>query len=49
MRNVKLRLGVFVAPFHPLDENPTLCLERDLELAQFALRCSKVKRRNRLV
>jgi limonene 1,2-monooxygenase len=35
-RNVKLRLGVFVAPFHPLDENPTLCLERDLELAQFA-------------
>jgi limonene 1,2-monooxygenase len=36
MRNVKLRLGVFVAPFHPLDENPTLCFERDLELAQYA-------------
>lgn len=35
-RNVPLRLGVFVAPFHPLDEHPTLCLERDLELAQFA-------------
>lgn len=35
-RNIKLRLGVFVAPFHPLDENPTLCLERDLELAQFS-------------
>jgi limonene 1,2-monooxygenase len=36
MRNVKLRLGVFVAPFHRLDENPTLCFERDLELAQFS-------------
>lgn len=36
MRNVKLRLGLFVAPFHPLDENPGLCLERDLQLASFA-------------
>jgi limonene 1,2-monooxygenase len=36
MRTIKLRAGVFVAPFHPLDENPTLCLERDLELARFA-------------
>lgn len=36
MRNVRLRAGVFVAPFHPLDESPTLCFERDLELARFA-------------
>ena len=36
MRKVKLRAGMFLAPFHPLDENPTLTFERDLELAQFA-------------
>ncbi len=36
MRANKLRLGLFVAPFHPLNENPTLCLERDLQLAEFA-------------
>src|SRR5688572_12960058 len=36
MRTIKLRAGVFVAPFHPLDESPTLCFERDLQLAQFA-------------
>lgn len=28
-----LRFGAFCAPFHPLDENPTNCLDRDLELA----------------
>ncbi|PTD19985.1 LLM class flavin-dependent oxidoreductase [Sphingomonas fennica] len=33
MRKVKLRAGIFLAPFHPLDENPTLALERDLQLA----------------
>ncbi|SNS79170.1 limonene 1,2-monooxygenase [Sphingomonas laterariae] len=33
MRKVKLRAGVFLAPFHPLDESPTLALERDLQLA----------------
>ena len=27
-----LRFGVFLAPFHPLGESPTLLLERDLEL-----------------
>jgi limonene 1,2-monooxygenase len=27
---------MFLAPFHPVDESPTLCFERDLELAQFA-------------
>jgi limonene 1,2-monooxygenase len=36
MRTVKLKAGVFVAPFHPLDESPTLALERDLQLAQYA-------------
>ncbi len=36
MRKVKLRAGVFVAPFHPLDESPTLALERDLDYARFA-------------
>ena len=36
MRQTRLRLGLFVAPFHGLNENPTLCYERDLELAQYA-------------
>lgn len=36
MRTVPLRAGMFLAPFHPLDESPTLSFERDLELAQFA-------------
>lgn len=36
MRSVRLRAGVFVAPFHPLNESPTLCFERDLELARHA-------------
>lgn len=31
----KLRFGAFIAPFHAMDENPTLCLERDLELVQW--------------
>jgi limonene 1,2-monooxygenase len=29
-----LRTGIFLAPFHALDENPTLALERDMELLQ---------------
>src|SRR5947208_12911847 len=29
-----LKTGVFLAPFHALDENPTLALERDMELLQ---------------
>ncbi len=29
-----LRCGVFMAPFHPVKQNPTLALERDLELVQ---------------
>lgn len=30
-----LKFGVFLAPFHALDENPTAALERDMELLQF--------------
>ncbi|WP_374468786.1 LLM class flavin-dependent oxidoreductase [Phenylobacterium sp.] len=30
----RLRFGAFVAPFHPVDENPTLALQRDLELVE---------------
>ncbi len=30
----RLRFGIFMAPFHPPGENPTLALERDLELIQ---------------
>lgn len=32
MAGRKLRFGAFIAPFHPLDENPTQALERDLDL-----------------
>lgn len=32
MLGAKLRFGAFIAPFHPLDENPTMALERDLDL-----------------
>ncbi len=31
---IKLRNGVFLAPFHPTDEDPTLCIQRDLELME---------------
>jgi len=30
-----LRFGIFLAPFHALDENPTLALERDFELLEW--------------
>jgi limonene 1,2-monooxygenase len=29
-----LRFGIFLAPFHPVGQNPTLALERDLELIE---------------
>lgn len=29
-----MKFGIFLAPFHPVDENPTLALERDFELCQ---------------
>ncbi len=35
MLGQKLRFGAFIAPFHPSDENPTLAIERDLELVQW--------------
>jgi limonene 1,2-monooxygenase len=31
----RMKFGIFLAPFHPLGENPTLALERDLELVQW--------------
>ena len=30
----RLRFGIFMAPFHPAGENPTLALERDLQLLE---------------
>src|SRR6478736_5648345 len=29
-----MRFGLFMAPFHPTGQNPTLALERDLELLE---------------
>ena len=31
----RLRFGAFIAPFHPVDENPTLAIQRDLELVEW--------------
>ena len=31
---IKLRNGIFLAPFHPVDEDPTQCLHRDFELIE---------------
>ena len=30
----RMKFGIFLAPFHWLGDNPTLCIERDLELLQ---------------
>lgn len=35
MSSIPLRHGVFLPPFHPMNENPTACMERDLELMQW--------------
>src|ERR1700733_6989603 len=32
---IKLRNGIFLAPFHPTDEDPTQCIQRDLELIEY--------------
>jgi limonene 1,2-monooxygenase len=32
MSETNLRHGIFLPPFHPNEENPTACLERDLDL-----------------
>src|SRR5262249_16101406 len=34
MLGPRLRFGAFIAPFHPIDENPTLAIQRDLELVE---------------
>lgn len=35
MVGTKMRFGAFIAPFHPLDENPTLAIERDFQLVEW--------------
>ena len=30
----RMKFGIFMAPFHPVGDNPTLALERDLELIE---------------
>jgi limonene 1,2-monooxygenase len=35
MASVTLRHGVFLAPFHALEEDPTMCIHRDIELCQW--------------
>ena len=30
----RMKFGIFLAPFHWLGDNPTVCIERDLELLQ---------------
>jgi limonene 1,2-monooxygenase len=30
-----LRFGIFLAPFHPVREDPTACIDRDLELVKW--------------
>src|SRR5437588_1216730 len=35
MADATLRSGIFLAPFHPTDEDPTLAIRRDLELVEW--------------
>jgi limonene 1,2-monooxygenase len=35
MPSSRLRFGIFLAPFHPLDENPEAALRRDFELVEW--------------
>ena len=39
MEEWALRHGIFMAPFHPVSEDPTLCLQRDLQLIQHLDAC----------
>src|SRR5260370_7105379 len=32
MTQITPRHGIFLPPFHPMEENPAACLDRDLEL-----------------
>src|SRR5271169_2621503 len=34
-RRIRMKFGIFMAPFHRAGENPTLCFERDLELIEW--------------
>jgi len=34
MTEQRMKFGIFLAPFHPVGENPTLALERDFELIE---------------
>lgn len=33
--SLKMRSGIFLPPIHPVHEDPTLCIQRDLELVEF--------------
>ena len=35
MGDLTLRSGIFLAPFHPIEEDPTLAIRRDLELVEW--------------
>ncbi len=35
MSRRRLRFGIFLAPFHPADENPDLAIERDFQLVEW--------------
>ena len=37
MTQITLRHGIFLPPFHPMEENPTACLDRDLEPGRMVL------------
>jgi hypothetical protein len=34
IRPNRLRAGIFLAPFHPVDEDPTLAIRRDIDLIE---------------
>jgi len=34
MTTIPLRYGVFMSPYHPENENPTMCFQRDMELIE---------------
>ncbi len=34
MQPSRMKFGIFLGPFHPLGENPTLAIHRDLELIE---------------
>lgn len=38
----RLRFGAFIAPFHPVGENPSLALSRDFELVEWMDRLGSV-------